>query len=66
MTSKKKQLETVLVSYEDWCHPEFSPPSAYFIRIATGDFLFMKTNKRSIAQEFVNDNYDNLYVIRTM
>lgn len=66
MTAKKKQLETVLVSYEDFIMPEFNPPSKYFVRLAFGDYLFMKTNKRSVAQEFVNENYDGIYVIRTM
>lgn len=66
MTAKKKELQTVLVSYEEWCDPEFNPPSRLFIRVATGDYLFLKTNKRSVAQEYVNENYGGIYVIRSM
>ena len=66
MTVKKKEVQTVLVSYEDYVDVDFNPPSKYFIRLATGDYLYMKTNKRSVAQEYVNENYDNLYVIRAM
>lgn len=66
MTAKKKEMQTVLVSYEQWCDPEFNPPSRYFIRVCSGDFLFFKSNKRSAIQEYINEEYGGLYVIRSM
>ena len=46
----EKQIETVVVTYEQFSDWEFNPPGSYFIRISTGDFIFYKTADRLKAQ----------------
>ena len=36
---------------------EFNPPCRYFIRDATGDYVFIKINKRNKAPELVDEEY---------
>jgi hypothetical protein len=59
MTNKKpvKQLETVVVSFEDYSDVDFHFPSRYCIRNGNGDMVFYKTQKRELAQQQVDAEY---------
>lgn len=46
----EKQIETVVVTFEQFSDWEFNPPGSYFIRISTGDFIFYKIADRLRAQ----------------
>lgn len=52
-----KQIESVIVSYEDYVDLEFVPPSKWYIRNATGDYEFVKVQKREKAQQFFDEKY---------
>ena len=64
MTKKAKQIETVLVTLQEYHSVDFVFPSKYAFRNASGDMVFIKTSKRSVAEQYVKDNYDGLYSIR--
>lgn len=51
------ELETVIIDGSEYMSGEFTIPSRYFIRIATGDYMFIKTRKRSDAQSYVNQEF---------
>jgi len=46
----EKPIETVFVRYEQFSDYEFVPPGSFFIRIATGDYIFYKTSDRVKCQ----------------
>lgn len=54
---KDKKPKTVMVSYEEFSEWEFIPPGSFYVRIATGDYLFIKTSDRAAAQQFVNNEF---------
>ncbi len=63
--SKKKAIEVVVVSYEEYIDPDFHYPSKYCIRSWDGTFIFYKTSKRALAQEAVDAEYGvNMYSVR--
>jgi len=51
-----KQKVTV-VSYADFAKWEFIPPATFFIKDAMGDYIFVHTAKRAVAQEWVDSEY---------
>lgn len=58
MAEKKvKPLVTETVKFEVFSGHEFIPPGSYYIRTASGDYLFMKTSDRMLAQNHVNTMY---------
>lgn len=52
-----KGIETVVVKFETLSEWDFIPPGSFYIRMATGDYLFLKTSDRAKAQEFINTEY---------
>ena len=48
---KKKEVATVLVSYEEFIDYNFVHPGSFYVRMATGDFIFFKTSDRKEAQQ---------------
>lgn len=56
MTENKaeKPIESILVTYEQFSEWTFIPPGSFFIRIATGDYIFYKTASRQKAQQQAN------------
>ena len=46
----EKQIETIIVEYKQFSDYDFIPPGAFYIRIATGDYVFYKTSDRAKAQ----------------
>lgn len=51
-----KQKVTV-VSYADFAKWEFIPPATFFIKDAMGDYIFIHTAQRAVAQEWVDKEY---------
>lgn len=52
-----KTVKTVVVSYEQFSEWDFLPPGSFYIRVATGDYLFLKTSDRKAAQQYVNNEF---------
>lgn len=64
MAKKNKVPEVVVVSYSEYHDPEFCHPSKFCFRNELGDFVFIKTSKRSIAEQFVLETTNGLFKIR--
>lgn len=52
-----KVIKTVVVKFEAFSEWDFVPPGSFYIRAASGDYLFLKTSDRQAAQAFVNTEY---------
>ncbi|AEO14557.1 hypothetical protein MT_57010 [Pseudomonas phage phiPto-bp6g] len=52
-----KIIKTVVVEFDTFSEWDFVPPGSFYIRPATGDYLFLKTSDRKAAQDFVNNEY---------
>ncbi len=52
---KKKEVATVLVSYEEFIDYNFVHPGSFYVRMATGDFIFFKTSDRKVAQQEIDN-----------
>lgn len=67
--AKKKEINSVVVSYNAFIDLEFKPPARckWFIKIATGDFLFIQLSKdkRKEAQSYIDNTYGTgKYIVR--
>ena len=62
--SKKKQIEVVVVSYSEYQDPEFVFPSKFMFRNELGQYVFIKTSKRAIAEQFVAETTGGLFKVR--
>lgn len=45
------------VSFEQFSNYEFIPPATFFIQNALGEYVFIHTSKRAVAQDWVNEEY---------
>ena len=63
--TKTKQPETKTVTYEQMHNPEFKPISRFFIRLATGDYLFIK-GQRKTAEKYIKEEFGSKYTLRTL
>lgn len=45
------------VEFEQFSDYEFVPPATFFIQNASGDYVFIHTSKRELAQAWVDENY---------
>ena len=59
------KIKTTLVSYEDFSDLGFKDPATWYIRLATGDYLYIHTREREDAQKFVDSEYGSHYTVRT-
>lgn len=60
-----KEIKTTLVAYNEHGELDFKSPSNWYVRIATGDFLYIHTQKRQIAQKWVDEEFGKgKYVVR--
>lgn len=58
MVEKKvKPLVTVIVEYKEFTDYEFIPPGSFYIRPASGDYVFLKTSDRMVAQSHIDKEY---------
>lgn len=46
-----------VVTFEQFSNYEFIPPATFFIQNALGDYIFIHTASRAVAQEWVNEEY---------
>lgn len=53
----EKKIKTVVVEFEAFSAWDFIPVGSFYIRDASGDYLFLKTSNRAEAQKYVNDTY---------
>ena len=51
----EKELKITTVTYEDFTSIDFSPPSTWFFCNAMGEYIFIHTSKRSVAQEWIDE-----------
>jgi hypothetical protein len=52
---KKKELKITMVSFKEFSDIDFLAPSTFFYKNAMGDFIFIHTASRQIAQEYVDE-----------
>jgi len=52
-----KLIETARISYNEFTSPDFNNPAKWFILDALGDYVFIKTRKREVAQQWVDSEY---------
>ena len=62
--SKKKAIEVVVVTFQEYAMDDFVFPSRYMIRNAMGNYIFIKTNKKEVALRYIQDNYNGQYSLR--
>lgn len=53
--TQQKVIKTTTVSYEAFHEEGFKPPSNYFIRTAMGDYFFVSTKDRKVAQAYIDE-----------
>lgn len=53
--SKKKELKVTMVSFKEFSDIDFIPPSTFFYKNAMGDFAFIHTASRQVAQDYVDE-----------
>lgn len=52
--SKQK---TTTITFDLFSSLEFFPPATFFIQNAMGDYVFIHTAKRQVAQDWVDETY---------
>lgn len=52
-----KDLKISVVQFEQFSSYEFTAPATFFIQNAMGDYIFIHTSKRNVAQAWVDENY---------
>ena len=52
-----KEVETVVVSYQEFTDYEFIPPASYFIMDSLQNYVFYKTSDRAKAQNACDEQY---------
>lgn len=57
VVKKVKPLVTVTVEFKVFSEWDFVPPGSFYIRDATGDYIFMKTSDRKVAQQHIDKEY---------
>lgn len=66
MASKKKEVEVVMVSYEDYVGYDFVEPGLFFSVSAMQIYYFYKTSDRVAAQLKCDEIFGpNRYVVKT-
>jgi len=55
--SKKLEMGTTLVEYSDFIGIDFIDPATYYIRMASGDYLYIHTKERKLAQDYVDKEF---------
>lgn len=64
--SKEKEIEVVIVSYQQYTDYEFIEPGSYFVMSASQDYYFFKTSDRAKAQQKCNELFgENKYLVKS-
>ena len=54
---KVDKQKVTLVSYEEFAAWEFIPPATFFIKDAIGNYVFVHTARRQVAQDWIDSEY---------
>ena len=63
MSAVKNELRITTVSHEDFTEYDFVPVATFYFRNASGDYVFMHTSRRALAQQWIEDNYGKHYTV---
>lgn len=64
--AKKKDIQVVVVSYQDYTSHDFIEPGMFFVMSASQEYFFFKTGDRAQAQQKCNELFgDNFYTVKT-
>jgi len=55
--AKKKDPKVTVVDYNTFTDYLFIPPSTFYIQNAMGEYVFVHTASRAVAQEFIDQTY---------
>lgn len=55
---KVKDPKVTIVNYETFTDYLFIPPATFYIQSATGDYWFIHTSDRRIAQEYIDSVFN--------
>lgn len=55
--SKVKELKVTVVDYQTFTDYLFNPPSTFYIQNAMGEYIFVHTASRQVAQEYIDAVY---------
>lgn len=50
-----KEMKITKITYEEMESLEFQPPSTFYFKNALGEFIFIHTSKRQVAQDYVDE-----------
>lgn len=63
--AKKKEVQTTTIDYADFIsRVDGNYPSKFVFKCGMGLYNFIHTSKKSIAVEYVKENYDGKYEVR--
>ena len=51
------ETKITTVTFKEFSAFDFQPPATFFIRNASGDYIFIHTRDRAKAQAWVDENY---------
>ena len=57
------ELKVTEVGYEEFSDYEFVAPATFYFRNASGNYIFIHTSRRALAQEWINENYGKHYTV---
>lgn len=52
-----KKLKVTLCDYEEFSHMDHIPPATWFVKDASGMFVYIHTSKRAVAQSWLDMEY---------
>lgn len=52
-----KEIKTTTISFEDFSSIDFEPPASWYVRIATGDYIFYHVRDRVAAQSACDNDW---------
>lgn len=57
------KIRVTTVTHEEFTEYEFIPPATFYFKNAMGDYIFLHTSNRQVAQEWINENYGSRYTV---
>ena len=57
MAEKIKEPKVTIVDFNTFTDYEFIPPATFYIQNAMGDYVFVHTASRAVAQEYIDSVY---------
>jgi len=57
MTEAKKEVKNVKITYEQFTDSDFVFPGTFYVLNALGEYHFICTSSRVVAQEFIDSTY---------